>query len=382
MGKFHALLSPSSSERWINCPGSVKAIVEAQEKALVRTNKTSFYADEGTLAHELAEKTLTGSGNCFDYENVTLELENAVEVSREMCQYVQSYVDFVKLFEGDLRVEQRVYYTDWVPDGSGTSDAVIVQDDRLVCIDLKYGKGLMVDAEENTQALCYALGTYQGLTQDQKGKIKSVLMVIHQPRLDNVSEWEISITDLLRRGEAIGQAAESALSDDAPLRAGESQCRWCPISAMCPEQMRLAQEALSCDFDNISGITPVNLLSDSQLRVVLDSKATIIAWLGAVEKLVSERLGDGGTFEGYKLVEGRSLRAWEDEDHAAQVLELTLGQDAYAKKLLSPAQAEKALGKELSKGIQDFIVKPTGKPTLAPESDKRPSIQITVADFD
>lgn len=382
MSKYHALLSPSSSERWINCPGSVKAIVDAQEKSLVRINKTSFYADEGTLAHELAEKALTGSGNCFDYEDVTLELENAVAVSREMCEYVQSYVDFVKLFDGDLRVEQRVYYTDWVPEGSGTSDAVIVQDDRLVCIDLKYGKGLVVDAKENTQALCYALGTYQGLSKEQREKIKTVLMVIHQPRLDNISEWEISITDLLRRGEYIGQAAELALTDDAPLRAGESQCRWCPINAMCPEQLRLAQETIGCDFDDLSSMSPVNLLSDAKLRLALDNKATIVAWLGAVEKMVSERLESGGTFDGYKLVEGRSLRAWADEQSASELLELTLGDDAYTKKLLSPTQAEKALGKELSKVMQGLIVKPAGKPTLVHESDKRPSVQITVADFD
>lgn len=382
MGKFHALLSPSSSERWINCPGSVKAIQEAQENHLVRLNRTSFYADEGTMAHELAERALTGSGNCFDYEGITLELENAMEVTREMCSYVQSYVDFVRLFEGDLRVEQRVYFTDWVPEGSGTSDAIIVQDDRLVCIDLKYGKGVLVRAEENTQALCYALGAYQGLSDERKAKIKKVLMVIHQPRLDSVSEWEIDTQGLLRRGEAIAQAAELALSDNAPMRAGEAQCRWCPISAMCPEQMRLAQETIGCEFDDLSNISPVNLLSDDKLKKALDAKDTIVAWLGAIEKLVSERLGDGQSFNGYKLVEGRSNRAWVSEESAAELLELTLGEGAYTKKLLTPPQAEKAFGKELAKSLDGLIVKPTGRPTLVPESDKRPSIQISVADFD
>lgn len=381
MSKFHAMLSPSGSERWINCPGSVKAIQDAAEAGYV-VNRTSFFADEGTLAHELAEKALTGSGNCFDYEELTLELENAVEVTREMCEYVQSYVDFVNLFDGESRIEERVYFTDWVPGGSGTSDAVIIQDDRLVCIDLKYGKGVVVDAEENTQALLYAMGTYQGLSEAQRAKIKTVLMVIHQPRLDSVSEWEIDVGDMLRRAEAISHAAELALTDDAPLRAGEAQCRWCPVVATCPEQLRLATEVLSVEFDDISNAPPVNRLSDAQLRLAMENKAVIVAWLNAVETHITERISEGKGFDGFKLVEGRSLRQWGNEEDAAATLEAVIGDDAYTRKLLSPAQAEKTLGKTLAKEIQDLIVRPSGKPTLVPESDKRPSLQISVADFD
>lgn len=381
MSKFHATLSPSNSDRWINCPGSVKSIADAVADGF-KVKGSSFFADEGTMAHELAEKTLVGSGNCFDYLDLTLELENAIPVTREMCEYVQSYVDFVKLFVGDRRIEQRVYFTDWVPGGSGTSDAVIIEDDRLVCIDLKYGKGVVVDAVENTQALLYALGTYQGLSTDQRENIKKVLMVVHQPRLDAISEWEIDVSDMLRRAEAISHAAELALSDDAPLKAGEAQCRWCPVSAVCTEQLRLTTETISVDFDDISDIPPVNRLSDDQLRLAMENKAVIVAWLNAVENHITERLEDGEGFTGYKLVEGRSLRQWGDEQTAAATLEAVLGDGAYTRKMLSPAQAEKELGKTLAKEIQDLIVKPSGKPTLAPESDKRPSVQISVDDFD
>lgn len=382
MAKFHAKLSPSSSERWISCPGSVKLIDDAVAAGAKIINSSSIYADEGTAAHELAEKALRGQGNCFRYEGLALELENAITVSREMCSYVQSYVDFVKLFKGELRIEERVCFDDWVPEGSGTSDAVIIQEDRFVCIDLKYGKGVPVVAEGNTQAICYALGTYQGLSPEQREKMKTVLMIIHQPRIDNISEWEISIDELLRRGEAISQSAELALSDNPPVNPGESQCRWCPVNGMCAEQKRFAEEVIANDFDDLSDLTPANLLSDAELKRVLDAKATIASWLNAVENVVYDRLSNGDDFKGYKLVAGRSLRTWSDEAEASEMLELVLGDDAYTKKLLSPAQAEKALGKELAKSIQDMISKPDGKPTLAPESDKRPSLQISVDDFD
>ena len=381
MTKPHAKLSPSASERWINCPGSVKAIDDALEAKAITIAPPSFFANEGTLAHELAEKALTDNRSCFHYEGMRLEYENAIEVDREMCSYVQSYVDFVRIFDGDLRVEQRVSFTDWVPDGYGTADAVIVQRDRIVCIDLKYGRGVPVQAEGNTQALCYALGAYQSLKKVERENIKSVLIVVHQPRLDSVSEWEISIDELLRHGERIAQAAELALSDDAPLVAGESQCRWCPVSPICKEQMRVMQEVIGKDFDDLTKQTPVNLLDDAELSKVLNAKAQIVAWLSAVEDHVVSRLNSGDSFPGFKLVAGRSLRQWSDEELAQDVLTLALGEEAFTKKLLSPSQAEKALGKKSAKNIQDLIVKPDGKPTLVPESDPRESINISVDDF-
>jgi len=380
VGKIHAKLSPSGSGRWINCPGSVHAEQEAIENGWVKY-RTSIYADEGTAAHELAERTLLGSGNAFDLEGVVCEYENAITFDREMCAYVQQYVDFVRLFDGELGVEQRVKFTDWVPDGFGTSDAIIVQADRLVTVDLKYGKGVRVHAEGNTQALCYALGAYQGLGKAQRKKIETVLMVIHQPRLDHVGEWEISIDDLLKEGERIRQAAEEALTEGAKRVPGDEQCRWCVVEAICPERMKLAESVMSAQFDDLTGLAPVNKLSDDKLRLALENKALIVSWLDAVEKHVVDKLTDGEPFDGFKLVEGRSLRQWADVTQAAQTLEIALGDDAYTKKILSPSQAEKALGKTLAKDIQPLIVKPSGKPTLAPSSDPRPSVNISADDF-
>lgn len=382
MTKQHAMLSPSSSERWINCPGSVKAISDALAAGIISKSQSTYFADEGTAAHELAEKALSSGGNCFKFEGLTLELENAVTVTREMCSYVQSYVDFVNLFDGDRRIEQRVSFTDWVPNGYGTSDAVIIQDTRLVCIDLKYGQGVKVEAENNTQALCYALGVYQSLSDDQKAVMQSVLIVIHQPRLDSVSEWEIAIDELLRHGERIAQAAELALSDNAPLNPGKAQCRWCDFAPRCPEQLRLIEQTVGNDFDDLTQQTPVNALTDAQITRALQAKEQIVAWLSAVESLVTERLLNGQSFTGFKLVEGRSTRQWNDDGQAAEVLSMALDDDQiYIKKLISPAQAEKALGKSNASMLQDLIVKAAGKPTLAPENDKRPALNISLDDF-
>lgn len=381
MSKTHARLSPSKSSQWINCPGSIRFVQESIESGAIKPATSSIYADEGTIAHELAEKALTSGQSPFRFEGQTCEYDSKSLFAREMCEYVQQYVDFVKLFDGQLLVEQHVKFTDWVPDGSGTSDAVIIQENRIVCIDLKYGQGLPVEAENNTQALCYALGVYQSLLDAQRAKIKTVLMVIHQPRLDRVTEWEISKDELLRWGERIAQAAELALSDNAPLIAGKEQCFFCQAKSICKKQYQLMVETVGQDFDDLTCQRPANALNDAELRRVLEAKEQIVSWLSAVEGYVTDRLASGDTFPGFKLVEGRSLRQWSSEDEAADVLSVVLGDDAYTRKLISPAQAEKALGKANAKTIQELITKPPGKPTLVPESDKRPALGVSVDDF-
>ena len=380
--KAHAKLSPSASGRWINCPGSVNLIDDLYAAGKIKPNQTSIFADEGSAAHELAELVLSGTiTKPFEMEGKVLEYENAITVDREMCSHVQGYIDFVRQFKGELLVEQRVSFTDWVKDGSGTSDAIVIQDDRIVCIDLKYGKGVRVDAQDNTQAICYALGAVQGLKPTIRKKIKSVLVVIYQPRLDHVSEWELSYDDLMRYGEKIALAAEATESPEAPLVVGKEQCQFCPAKPYCKANEKFTHDAVVSDFDDLTQPKAPNILSDDEMRKALDAKPIIEAWLSAIEKHVTEMLNDGVAFDGYKLVEGRSLRAWQDEGLAADVLESALGDDAYTKKLLSPAQAEKTLGKKLAASVADLIVKRDGKPTLVHESDPRPNINITVDDF-
>lgn len=380
----HAKLSPSSSERWIKCPGSVRLSDVALAEGRIKPAGETAFSREGSIAHALADQVLTNGGDAFEYEGKQLPDYPDHTIERDMCTHVQAYVDFVKLEASgkncELRVEQRVEFTDWVPDGYGTSDAVIIGPNKITCIDLKYGKGVKVDAFENTQAILYALGAWQGLKKSERKGIKAVRMVIYQPRLDHVDEWEIDTDSLLRWGERIAQAAEEAQLDDARIVAGDGQCRWCPVAPICKANYELLHKVVGDDFDNL---TPANLLSDDDLRKALDAKASIVAWLSAVEDHVKAHLESGQAFPGFKLVRGRSVRAWKDEGEAADTLEMLLDDAAYERKLLTPAKAEKVLGKKLSAGIQELIVKPEGKPTLVPESDPRQSVNLDVAnDFE
>lgn len=368
----HARLSASGSHRWLYCPGSVKA-----EESL--PNTTSYHAEEGTAAHELAELALMGSGNARDWLGKQLPESNAFTVTDEMANAVQVYVDYVRGFSGEHAYEQRIDFGDWVPEGFGTADAVIVQDDKIRVIDLKYGRGLRVDAEENTQAILYALGVYA--EHELFIDIKNVVITIVQPRLDHIDEWEISISELLKRGEWIRQRAEEANSPDAERVPGEAQCLWCKAKATCPALMKFTNAAIMSDFETLD-LVNVDRLTDSQLRQALDSKKLIIGWLDAVEMYIKERVENGGAFEGYKMVEGRSSRSWSDEKLAIGVLESELGEQAWEKKLLSVAKAERSLGKAKLGVISDLVLRSSGKPTLVPESDKRPALGATADDFD
>lgn len=383
----HSPFGPSASHRWIACPGSIRMIGDAYDMGLIEPESTSIHAAEGTVAHDIGERALIGNGDCSTFIGEIGDETFEIEVTKEMADFVQVYVDYVTSHAANqntrqVSIEERVEYTDWVPDGFGTSDAIVIQKERMVCIDLKYGKGVAVDAVENTQAVLYALGSYQGLPLVQRTKLKTVLMVIVQPRLDSISEWEITIQDLLKRGEDISQAAQLALTDDAPLNPGTDQCRWCPVKAICPALKVVTEAAILADFDDLTDLTPVNRLTDDDLRRALDAAPLIKSWLDAVAKRVQEKLESGEPFEGFKLVAGRSLRRWQDEGEASETLDLILGDEAFTRKLLSPSQAEKALGKKLSKEIQHLITKPDGKPTMVPESDKRKAVNVTANDFE
>lgn len=369
----HAKLSASGSARWLACPGSVEA-----ERGLA--DKSSFAAAEGTAAHELGEMCLVNGTNASDYIGQQLPENNEWEVTQEMADAVQVYVDYVRNLGGEQHYEIRVDFSDWVPEGFGTSDAIVVDGDILHVVDLKYGKGLRVEAENNTQGLLYALGSYNEF--ELTHKFDKVVITIVQPRLDHIDEWEISTADLLKWGEWASQRAEMCLEPSADRVAGEKQCQWCKAQATCPEQKAYAEKIVMVDFDDVSEAKPVNTLTDEQLRAALEGKKLIVSWLDAVEKLATERLASGEGFPGFKLVAGRSLRQWQSEESAAAELEARLGEDAYNRKLLSPAQAEKALGKAKAKELADLIVKGEGKPTLVPESDKRPAVNVTADDFD
>ena len=383
----HAKLGASNAHGWLVCAGSVAA-----EDGLA--DKTSSFAEEGTRAHEMAEQCLAIAHNYpehvdFDdwprYAQIKSEeyLSHVVD-DTEMGGHVSMYVEYVNRLIGDCDVyaiEQRVDYSDWVEGGFGTADAVIVTDNVLHVCDLKFGMGVRVDAEENPQGMLYALGAYAKYSQEHT--IGVVRISIIQPRLDHISEWEISVERLLRWAEWVSQRAEATQDPDAERVPGEKQCRFCKAKATCAALMDYTEAVIMANFDDLDGVPKANTLSDAALRKALDAKGLIEGWLSAVETVVKERLEGGDGFPGYKLVEGRSQRRWSNEKAAEAVLVDLVGQDkAFAVKLISPSQAEKVLGKVRKEDIADLITKPSGAPTLAPESDKRPAVNLADDDFD
>lgn len=372
----HALLSASSSERWMRCPGSVEA------SRNIVDNGSSFAA-EGTAAHALAEHCL--NKNLLPASCIGQKFEGYT-VDNYMAEYVQQYIDYVLQFSGQHYYEVRVDFSPWVPEGFGTSDVIIIdpKTKTMRIIDLKYGQGVPVYADNNSQAQLYALGALNDF--GDMADIERIDIAIIQPRLDIISEWSTTVDALRVFGEKVNNAALEALKPNAKRQPGEKQCQWCRAKATCPALKSYTESALLESFDNIDvdSIKPVDHLNDEQLRQVLDAKKLVLSWFEAVEDHVSKKLFAGEQFTGYKLVEGRSNRAWMDEASAAALLtqkEYT-DEQLYKKSFISVAQAEKLLGKKNAALLDDLVIKPQGKPTIAPESDKRPAIGATSADFD
>jgi hypothetical protein len=237
-----------------------------------------------------------------------------------------------------------------------------------------------VSAFENTQGILYALGAaadYEFLRD-----IQTVIIVIVQPRIDSISEWSINKEELLRWGEWLSERASAALAEDAPRVAGEKQCRFCRAKPTCAQLLRVTHEVIATDFDNLAQIANPDTLTARQLKKALDNKALIVSWFDAVEQHAFDLLDSGKSFPGYKLVAGRSLRQWADEASAEQTLVDLLAEEAYEKKLLSVAKAEKVLGKSRAGAIADLIVKPQGRPVIVREDDKRAPLGVEAGDFD
>ena len=373
----HSVYGPSSAHRWLNCPGSIQA-----EKDI--PDVTSEFAAEGTDAHELAEICLTQKRTARNFIGKTPLINKERIIDAEMADYVQQYVDYINSLGGVQEYEQEVSYDEWVPGGFGTADAIAVKPSVLDVADLKYGKGVQVDAENNPQGMLYALGA---LTErDSFQKFEKVIIHIVQPRLNHISTWETTPKDLYKFGEYAKDRAALCLNPDAPRVPGEKQCQWCRAKATCPALQAQTEHALMVEFKDLTA-TPLKEpaeLTDQDIRFILTHKSMIEKWLKAVEKHVMGKFESGQSFPGYKVVAGRSNRKWADEKEAEKLLKKLLGQKAYSKKLLTAPAAEKALGKEKKKEIQNLIVKPEGKPVLVPDDDERPpmTLGVTAADFD
>lgn len=364
----HAKLGPSAAHRWLHCPGSV--ILEAD-----LVDEGSEFAREGTAAHALAEWCLREDLHPLEFVGDILE---GVEVTTDMANHVADYVDYVRAIRAQprmeaLMIERRVEFDHWVPNGFGTSDAIVIGDGLCHVIDLKFGQGVRVDAYKNEQAMMYALGVWQ--TYGHIFEIDTFVLHIHMPRLDYVSEYTITATELLNwAADVVKPAADKAVAGTPEFNPGQKTCQWCKARATCAALAKFNYELALGRFDNLDeppAAPSPHLLTIDQVAKLLPKLGLLKAWANDLEQYAQDTLARGGALPGYKLVEGRSLRQWGREEEAATKLEWLLGTDAYTKKLISPAQAEKALGRAKAGEIADLVIKPRGKPTLAPDSDPR-----------
>lgn len=371
MANKHALLSASSSHRWIACPPS--AMLCAKEKDVF-----SEYAKRGTDAHSLCEhklKILLGMATCDPTE--TLDF-----FDQEMADSADAYAQFVmeQVAEGKetckdilVLVEQKLDFSRWVPDGFGTGDCVIVADDTLRVIDFKYGVGVLVDVENNPQMMCYALGAlqmFEGIYD-----ISNIAMTIFQPRRDNVSTFVLSKEELLKWAEEVlSPAAKLAAKGEGEFHAG-SHCQFCKVKATCRKRAEYNLELARYDF-----AVPVSL-TDEEIEIILSKVDALTSWATDIKEYALQQALSGKAWNGYKLVEGRSNRKYINESVVAEKVK-SAGFDPYDHKVMGITAMTKLLGKtKFEELIEGLIEKPQGKPTLVPMSDKRPAMHTAVNDF-
>lgn len=368
----HALLSASSAERWINCPPSARLSESCEDKE-------SVYAAEGTEAHSLCEYKLKEAlGVKADNPTDSLKYFNQEmeDAASGYMEYVQEQIEATKelCIDPIVLIEQRVDFSRWVRDGFGTADCVIVADGTLRIIDFKYGLGVQVSAEDNPQMMCYALGTLELF--DGIYDIENVQMTIYQPRRDNLSAWNISKEDLLRWAEKVLKpAAQLAFEGGGSFRCGE-WCGFCKVKPTCRERVASNMELAKYDFK----LPP--LLADTDIEDILGKADELAAWISDIKEYALRQALSGKIWKGWKLVEGRSNRKYVNEAAVATAVK-EAGFDPYEQKLLGITAMQKLLGKtRFEKLLSDLIEKPKGKPTLVPESDKRPAMNNAKYDFE
>lgn len=359
----HATFSPSAASRWLRCPGSIKLSEGIEDEG-------SAYAAEGTAAHEAAAFILQGQGS--------------MHVPTDMLVPVTTYTDLVhNLVDArpgcQVFIEQRLEFSDTigVPDSFGTADCIILHDDEIVLVDLKYGMGVKVEAEENEQLMLYALAAIE-----QFGSVfdaKRVTLVICQPRLDHTSEWTVSAEDLEHFAKQVRAAVQLAQEGDPRLVPGEKQCRFCKAKASCPALAKFVSDAVDMDFEVLDErvVSEVPGFGLNYLSHCMHALPLVEDWCRAIRARVEKELFAGNSVDGYKLVAGRAgPRKWSDMDGAVDILDTALGDKAYNVELISPTAAEKALkgSPAIWAQLQPIITRSEGSPSVAPLSDKRPAI--------
>ena len=371
MATKHAVLSASSSERWLNCPPSAR-LCETYE------DKSSDYAAEGTDAHALAEarlKQALGIPTEDPVENLTWYNAEMEDCAQGYAAYVVELLETAKQTCSDpvVMIEQRVDFSRWVPGGFGTGDCICIAEGLLNIVDLKYGAGIEVSADHNPQMMLYALGALEIF--DDIYDIDTVRMTIYQPRKSNISIFEMSKDALLTWADTeLTEKARLAYEGQGNFSCGE-WCRFCKAKAECRERaiynLRLAQY----DFLNPA------LLQDEEIADILGRIDALTSWASDVKEYALQQAISGQEWTGWKLVEGRSNRKYTSEADVAAAVE-SVGLDPYERKVLGVTAMQKLLGKtRFEELLSPYIEKPQGKPTLVLESDKRPAMNTAKNDF-
>jgi hypothetical protein len=367
----HSIYSASGAHRWMACPPS--ALLEQQFP-----DETSIYAEEGTAAHDLAEHKLkkalkmrskkpTSSYQSDEMDEMTdLYVEyclGLIEKAKENCQDLQ------------ILIEQKLDFSDYVPEGFGTGDLVVVGNGTLHVVDLKYGRGVVVSAEKNPQMMLYALGALSLF--DMLYDIKKVSMHIVQPRIDNFSTYEIAVDELLTWAEEeLKPKALLASTGGGEFCAGD-HCRFCRAKNQCRARAVKNLELLKYEFQDPA------LLTDDEIAEIIGLAEELSKWAGDIYTYATAlAINEGRHWDGYKLVEGRTRRKYTDEDAVAQTAKAAGYKDIFKETLISITEMEKLMGKNKFKEILGGLVeKPKGKLTLVLETDKREAVDPISVEF-
>ena len=365
----HAILSASSSHRWLHCLPSARLELEFED-----TSGTA--AEEGTAAHALSEHKLKKALHIRSKRPIS-EYD-----SDEMEECTDAYVDFVMEQVGLAKqscndpiilIEKRLDFSCYVPDGFGTGDCLIISDDRLHIIDFKYGMGVLVDAVDNPQMKLYALGALE--IYDSLYDISEVSMTIFQPRRENVSTWTVPVEELkCWAEEELKPKAVKAYNGEGEYIPGE-WCTFCKAAVRCraraEEKLKLAQTEFK--------MPP--LLTDNEIEEILFILPDLTKWANEITAYATDAaVNHGKEWNGFKVVEGRSVRKYKDENAIAEKAVASGFKDIYRKSLIPMTEMQKLMGKtKFEEILGSLIYKPPGKPTLVPSSDKRPAMNVADA---
>jgi len=367
----HAMLSASSSYRWLHCPPSARLNAKVRDEA-------SPYALEGSAAHELAEyklKSALGMKADDPTENLSYYSKEMDDAATFYADHIMECLEGIKQTTADpiVLIEQKLDFSDIVPEGFGTADCIIIADDTLYLWDFKYGTGVLVEAERNPQLMLYGLAA--SLLFDGIYDFDEVKMTIFQPRRDNISSFTLPKEELyLWAEETVKPIAALAFEGKGDFSAG-SWCQFCKVKATCAERASANLELARYDFARPP------LLTDEEIESVLGKLDELSTWAKDIKDYALTAAKSGKKWAGFKLVEGRSNRKYSDEVKVAETVKQA-GFDPYEKKVLGITAMTQLLGrKQFSDLLGDLVIKPQGKPTLVPESDKRPEMTNIFDDF-